>query len=162
MRCSRWRHAGAARPASALKSVSAARLRSLKRPDQRPSSLFRVHRSCHGELAGQTDDVLWLSPVAKLGTGKAVRGGIPVCWPWFGPHPSGTSLPAHGFVRAAAWRVTGSAASASRARLVLAFDTAVVAASMWPSRAQAEIEITLSDTLTLRSPRITWVRSPLS
>ena len=94
-------------------------------------------------------EVLWLSPVAKLGTGKAVRGGIPVCWPWFGPHPTDATKPAHGVVRAATWRVIGSAASAGRARLVLAFDTSSVDTSLWPLRAVAEIEITVAECLTV-------------
>ncbi len=51
-------------------------------------------------------DVLWCSPLSRLGTAKAVRGGIPVCWPWFGPHPNAAlGLPAHGFVRTAMWHV---------------------------------------------------------
>jgi D-hexose-6-phosphate mutarotase len=96
-----------------------------------------------------TEDVLWLSPAAQLGTGKAVRGGVPVCWPWFGPHPSDAKKPAHGFVRAAPWRVAGSAASARRAMLVLKFDAAMIDAVVWPARASAEIEITLAETLTI-------------
>lgn len=98
---------------------------------------------------GDRDDVLWLSPAAQLGTGKAVRGGIPVCWPWFGPHPSDAKKPAHGFVRASRWRVTGSAASGARATLVLAFDTDAIEVALWPSRARAEIEITAGETLTV-------------
>ena len=98
---------------------------------------------------GFSDDVLWLSPSAQLGTGKAVRGGVPVCWPWFGAHPSDAAKPAHGFVRAAYWNVAGSATSASRARLILSFDTSVVDASLWQPRARAELEITVGETLTI-------------
>ena len=94
-------------------------------------------------------EVLWLSPVAKLGTGKAVRGGVPVCWPWFGPHPSDKTKPAHGFMRARHWSVTGSAAKPGRARLVLAYDTSAKTQPDWAHRALAEIEITLTDTLTI-------------
>lgn len=94
-------------------------------------------------------EVLWLSPVAKLGTGKAVRGGVPVCWPWFGPHPSDPTKPAHGFVRASPWTVTGSAAKPGRARLVLAYDAGPKTQPDWPHRALAEIEITLAQTLTI-------------
>src|SRR5690606_32816937 len=43
--------------------------------------------------------VVWLSPKAKFGPGESIRGGVPVCWPWFGPHPNEPSLPAHGFAR---------------------------------------------------------------
>ncbi|NOT72363.1 MAG: D-hexose-6-phosphate mutarotase, partial [Hyphomicrobium sp.] len=98
---------------------------------------------------GDAQDRLWLSPQAKLGTGKAVRGGIPVCWPWFGPHPTDTTKPAHGFVRSAPWTVAGSAASPARARLVLTFDTKDIAPELWAPRARAELEITVGETLSL-------------
>lgn len=51
------------------------------------------------------EPVIWLSPRAKFGPGQSVRGGIPVCWPWFGPHPIEPSLPAHGFARTTMWEV---------------------------------------------------------
>ena len=54
-------------------------------------------------------DVLWCSPLSRLGSGKPVRGGIPICWPWFGPNPDAAlMLPAHGFVRAVPWTVERS------------------------------------------------------
>ena len=60
-------------------------------------------------------DVLWCSPLARLDTGKPVRGGIPVCWPWFGPHPNSTSgLPSHGLVRATPWAVERVAVDTGR------------------------------------------------
>ncbi len=54
------------------------------------------------------DPLFWLSPQAIHAPGTALRGGIPICWPWFGPHPDDPALPAHGLVRAAGWDVTGS------------------------------------------------------
>ena len=48
--------------------------------------------------------VLWLSSATALCDGRAIRGGIPICFPWFGPGFSGDKSPAHGFVRTAAWR----------------------------------------------------------
>ena len=41
--------------------------------------------------------VLFMSAQAVFEPGKPIRGGIPVCWPWFGPHPTDSSKPAHGF-----------------------------------------------------------------
>lgn len=49
--------------------------------------------------------VIWLSPEAKFAPGKSVRGGVPVCWPWFGAHEKETTFPAHGFARTAPWNV---------------------------------------------------------
>lgn len=54
--------------------------------------------------AGQ-QPLLYLSPQALCQPGKAVRGGVPLCWPWFGPHPDDASLPAHGVARTHVWRL---------------------------------------------------------
>jgi glucose-6-phosphate 1-epimerase len=48
-------------------------------------------------------DVLWLSPLAHFEEGKAIRGGIPVCWPWFAADPAHPRGPAHGLVRTRTW-----------------------------------------------------------
>ncbi len=53
---------------------------------------------------GQTD-LLWVSPLSKLGGGKAIRGGIPICWPWFGPHTTDSTQPQHGLARIADWSI---------------------------------------------------------
>ncbi|WP_305843476.1 D-hexose-6-phosphate mutarotase [Photobacterium leiognathi] len=44
-------------------------------------------------------DIIWISENAEFDTQKAIRGGIPVCWPWFGK--AGT--PSHGFARTSQW-----------------------------------------------------------
>lgn len=49
--------------------------------------------------------LIWVSGQAKYSHGNAVRGGIPVCWPWFGAHATKADCPAHGFARTAPWRV---------------------------------------------------------
>lgn len=90
-------------------------------------------------------EVLWLSPVARLGAGKAVRGGIPVCWPWFGPHPHEDSKPAHGFVRARNWSVAEVAGDGDEARIALAFEDFDEA--LWPHKAALQLEVTLGETL---------------
>jgi glucose-6-phosphate 1-epimerase len=46
--------------------------------------------------------VLWVSKAAVYQAGKGVRGGVPVCWPWFGMLEG---KPAHGFVRTRMWEV---------------------------------------------------------
>ncbi|HZT88421.1 MAG TPA: D-hexose-6-phosphate mutarotase [Stellaceae bacterium] len=49
--------------------------------------------------------VLFMSERSAFAPGKAIRGGIPVIFPWFGPYPSDPRLPQHGFARTAAWRL---------------------------------------------------------
>lgn len=48
------------------------------------------------------EECLFLSPNAVFAPGKAIRGGIPVCWPWFGPRKN---APSHGVARISRWRL---------------------------------------------------------
>ncbi len=57
------------------------------------------------------EEMLWLSPNADYREGKAVRGGIPVCFPWFGPSPVDQSLPKHGFGRLMEWTMKSTKAN---------------------------------------------------
>lgn len=50
--------------------------------------------------------VFWLSGKAFDHPGRAIRGGLPLCWPWFGPADT-PDRPAHGFARNVPWRLTG-------------------------------------------------------
>ncbi len=47
--------------------------------------------------------VLWMSRKSVFEPGKAIRGGVPICFPWFGAHPSGPPAPPHGFARLRDW-----------------------------------------------------------
>ena len=51
-----------------------------------------------------TGDILFVSKKSEFRSGKAIRGGVPVCFPWFGPAPDGQSG-SHGFVRNTAWKL---------------------------------------------------------
>lgn len=93
-------------------------------------------------------EVLWVSPVARLGTGKALRGGIPVCWPWFGPHPGDTSQPAHGLVRASPWRVVETAAHEDLVRVRFAWALQEPVAGC-PAGLSAQLDVTLGADLQL-------------
>lgn len=53
-------------------------------------------------------EVLWLSDSARFQPDKAIRGGVPICWPWFGPDPSGLGRPAHGFARNRFWQLASA------------------------------------------------------
>jgi glucose-6-phosphate 1-epimerase len=63
--------------------------------------------------------VLWCAPLPPAGAAKAIRGGVPICWPWFGPHASDASQPQHGLVRTADWSLVETRATGDGARISL-------------------------------------------
>jgi glucose-6-phosphate 1-epimerase len=52
--------------------------------------------------------VLFVSPSSLFVPGKAIRGGVPIIFPWFGPRSDGKPGPAHGFARTSDWTVEGT------------------------------------------------------
>lgn len=69
-------------------------------------------------------DVLWVSQRSAFAPGAPIRGGVPVCYPWFGPHPSDGAAPLHGFARTATWDLESAEVVDGRAGLTFTLDTA--------------------------------------
>jgi len=57
-----------------------------------------------GFCAAGQEPLIWMSDDATFAPGKSLRGGVPICWPWFGPHASDASLPGHGPARTVDWQ----------------------------------------------------------
>jgi len=96
----------------------------------------------------QPEPVVWLSKLAKPMPGKSIRGGVPVCWPWFGPHATQSSYPAHGFARTANWTVTASRAlghGTTEIELVLEDNEQI--RSMWPPLTRLSIRLSVGERL---------------
>lgn len=94
--------------------------------------------------------VLWLSRFAKFAAGKSIRGGVPICWPWFGPHASEPKYPAHGFARTVMWKVIESQGLRDgRIRLVFELIQDEVTRGFWPHSTEAQYIVTVGSSLEL-------------
>lgn len=93
--------------------------------------------------------VVWLSPQAKFAPGKSVRGGIPVCWPWFGVHPAEASYPAHGFARTQMWGLLATSHDESGTRLVFELQLNDVARMQWPAPFHLRLVMNIGRELTM-------------
>jgi glucose-6-phosphate 1-epimerase len=51
------------------------------------------------------DEALFVSSTSRWLEGQAIRGGIPICFPWFRAKANDPHAPAHGFVRTKAWKL---------------------------------------------------------
>jgi glucose-6-phosphate 1-epimerase len=95
-------------------------------------------------------DWLFLSPRARFEPGQAIRGGVPVCWPWFGPDPLDQGRPAHGFARQRRWTLRGATNEADGAtRLTLALTDDATTRALWPHAFELLLEIRVGSTLRL-------------
>lgn len=60
--------------------------------------------------------IIFTSNAAVFLEGKAIRGGIPICWPWFGAHPNKQT--AHGYARTSFWNLERTESSEEGTRLI--------------------------------------------
>jgi glucose-6-phosphate 1-epimerase len=99
------------------------------------------------------DEVIWVSTDASFAPGKSVRGGIPICWPWFGPHEKNAAFPAHGFARTVLWQVIDTQVlSEGETQITFELDTRLLSHSqkaMWPLATVAEYRLTIGKKLTM-------------
>ncbi len=92
--------------------------------------------------------VIWLSKQASFLKGKSIRGGAPVCWPWFGPHESQGDFPAHGFARTALWEISGVETQADgTTRLVFCLPETSVPKNQWSHATTLESRMTIGSHL---------------
>jgi glucose-6-phosphate 1-epimerase len=96
-------------------------------------------------------EVFWMSALSEFSEGKPIRGGIPVCFPWFGPHATDAQKPQHGFARLHIWTVAGASVlpdGGIELRLTLTDTQATMA--LWPHSFAAELTVTLTSSLEVR------------
>jgi glucose-6-phosphate 1-epimerase len=81
--------------------------------------------------------VFWLSDASHYSSGKAIRGGVPLCWPWFGgevklPNGELSKVSNHGFARQSQWKIADIKMSASAVEITLSL-TGEQLSPHWPA-----------------------------
>jgi len=97
----------------------------------------------------QSVPVVWLSRDTRLAAGKSLRGGVPVCWPWFGAHATESIFfPGHGFARTVPWRMIESATLPDGAtKLMLRLEASDKTRLQWPHECTVELTVIIGETL---------------
>lgn len=96
------------------------------------------------------EPVIWLSPEAGFAAGKSVRGGVPICWPWFGAHAIEADYPAHGYARTTPWELEFTEAlPEGELRLVLSLIESDRTEALWPYITPLQCVITVGRQLTV-------------
>ena len=89
--------------------------------------------------------VLFMSAHTRFAPGAAIRGGVPVIFPWFGPRAADARAPAHGFARRLEWRLEREGAH----DVVLALDADESTRTAWPHDFALRLHVTLGARLSM-------------
>ena len=132
----------------------------LKNADQEATiSIYGGHVLSYGY--NNKPPVLWVSDLAVYREGKAIRGGIPVIWPWFGANRRDAEKPSHGFARTNTWEVKSSSVVENQfPQICLSFQTSEATYAMWPHSFRLELSITLAEGLVVDLKIINTGNSP--
>ena len=89
--------------------------------------------------------LIFMSRKSEFAAGKAIRGGVPICWPWFGGRDG---EPSHGFARVTEWKLVQTTAAPDGAvRLTFALPQ-IPGRDTW-NQLRMEFTVTVADTLTM-------------
>lgn len=88
------------------------------------------------------EPVLWMSSASAFKEGVAIRGGIPICWPWFGP----AGQPSHGFARNLPWELTDHKENDEGVVLTLTLKSSPETLALWPHEFTLSARFSLGET----------------
>ncbi len=96
------------------------------------------------------DPVIWVSGDSHFHADKPIRGGVPICFPWFAAHATDASAPMHGFARLREWALSGAEDRDGEVQVTfLLTDDETSRRSAWPHKFRAEYRVTFGDRLAL-------------
>jgi glucose-6-phosphate 1-epimerase len=107
--------------------------------------------------------LIWTSPSSPYAAGKSIRGGVPVCFPWFGPHRTVKEFPVHGFVRFRSTELLETAQlSDGRTRAVFGLAADDATRAYWPHEFRLEAAVTVGAELEIALTVANTGREPFS
>lgn len=94
-------------------------------------------------------EALYLSPRSEYREGQAIRGGVPVCFPWFGNKADDGAAPAHGFARTRKWELESVEVVDGGMRVSMSTVSDEETKRWWPSDFQLVHRVTFGAILTM-------------
>jgi len=78
-------------------------------------------------------EVLFVSAQSRWENGVAIRGGVPICFPWFGGKADDSKAPSHGFVRAKTWQLDAIEQSGGTVMVTMSTASDESTKKWWPA-----------------------------
>jgi glucose-6-phosphate 1-epimerase len=96
-----------------------------------------------------SDEVLFVSKKSRWQEGQAIRGGIPICFPWFRAKVDDPKAPAHGFVRTKSWQLESIVEDESGVAVSMSTESDEHTRRWWPADFRLVYRIVLGSELSL-------------
>ena len=107
------------------------------------------------------EEVLYLSPNSIWQPGKAIRGGVPICYPWFGDKADNPHAPAHGLVRTKDWQLETVDRHGDAVAVTLSTQSDESTHQWWPADFRAVYRVIFGAELALELTTTNTGSSPL-
>ena len=94
--------------------------------------------------------VIFNAKESQMSVTKTVHAGIPICWPWFGAHPTENNRPQHGFARDMLWQLkSAKRLDTGTTEVVLSLKENAQSLALWPYSFELELTFTIGKTLSV-------------
>jgi glucose-6-phosphate 1-epimerase len=107
-------------------------------------------------------EVLFVSRQSRWEAGEAIRGGIPVCFPWFRNKADDSKAPKHGFARTRSWQVASLAAEDNGVTAMLTLQSDESSLSWWLHAFRATLRVHFGEQLTVALSILNTGKAPFS
>lgn len=107
-------------------------------------------------------EVLFISERARYEDGRAIRGGVPVCFPWFGALDDRPDAPAHGCVRTKAWQLDAIEEDAGAVSVTMSTASDDDTRRYWPGDFRLEHRVTFGASLTMALTAVNTGTAPFT
>jgi glucose-6-phosphate 1-epimerase len=97
----------------------------------------------------ENDEVLFLSTKSRWQEGQAIRGGIPICFPWFRAKADDPKAPAHGFVRTTSWQLESIVVEEPGVLVSMSIESDEHTQRWWPGEFRLVYRVIFGSELTL-------------
>ncbi len=121
----------------------------VKHPNAEAEIYLQGAHLTHWQPAGH-EPVLFVSSRSPFAPAKPIRGGVPICFPWFANHATDPTKPAHGFARVRDWNLVESSKSADHAYIHLRLTSDLRTKAFWPFDFRADFKLTIGRTLEMK------------
>jgi glucose-6-phosphate 1-epimerase len=115
---------------------------------------------------GGTREIIFLSEKAQFQDGIAIRGGVPICFPWFNAKSDAKAYtppaPAHGFVRSKAWNLAAVIHEGNAVTVTLSTESDEGTRHWWPHDFRAEYRVTIGSQLMLELTIVNTGETPFA